>query len=53
MTILGLIGGFLPFDKLVGILYPYTGYMGVIILVCVLYRQITKTSGYQEGISDK
>ncbi|WP_131040442.1 hypothetical protein [Clostridioides difficile] len=52
-AILGLIGGFLPFDKLVGILYPYTGYMGVIILVCVLYRQITKTSGYQEGISDK
>ncbi len=41
ITILGLAGGFLPFDKLVGILYPYTGYMGVLILVCALVRQIT------------
>jgi len=41
VTILGLAGGFLPFDKLVGILYPYTGYMGVLILVCALVRQIT------------
>ncbi len=41
ITILGLVGGFLPFDKLVGILYPYTGYMGVLILVCALVRQIT------------
>lgn len=34
ITIFALIGGFLPFDKLVGILYPYTGYMGVLILIC-------------------
>lgn len=41
VTVLGLAGGFLPFEKLVGILYPITGYIGILILVCALVRQIT------------
>ncbi|MFQ7119072.1 MAG: hypothetical protein ACLRPW_02935, partial [Intestinibacter sp.] len=44
VSILACIGGLLPFDKLVGTLYPYTGYMGILILLCMLYRRITKTS---------
>ncbi|GAA0224341.1 hypothetical protein GCM10008921_06800 [Metaclostridioides mangenotii] len=45
ITIFALIGESLPFNKLVGILYPYTGYMGVMILVCTLFRQVTKRWG--------
>ncbi len=41
IAILACIGGFLPFGKLVNILYPYTGYMGLLILVCMVYKAIT------------
>lgn len=27
--------GQLPFDKLVGIIYPYTGYLGILLFVCL------------------
>ncbi|MDR0880467.1 MAG: hypothetical protein LBN09_07180 [Clostridioides sp.] len=46
VTVAGLIGGFLPFEVLVNTLYPYTGYMGILILVCALVRQITGKWGY-------
>ncbi|HGM3507661.1 hypothetical protein KGF42_08770 [Clostridioides sp. ZZV15-6383] len=52
VSILACIGGLLPFDKLVGTLYPYTGYMGILILLCMLYRRITKTEGYKENKSE-
>ncbi len=28
----------LPFERLVGIIYPYTGYVGLVLLLCVLWR---------------
>ena len=34
----GLIGGFLPFDKLVGTVYPYTGYLGIIIMILIAVK---------------
>lgn len=37
---LGLVGGFLPFAKLVGTLYPWTGYLGIIILVLIVVKVI-------------
>ena len=37
--IVGFFGGLLPFDKLINILYPVVGYMGVIFILGMLYRQ--------------
>jgi uncharacterized membrane protein YkvI len=33
--------GLLPFGTLVGTIYPYTGYLGIIVLICIGYRQFT------------
>lgn len=33
------IGGKLPFGKLMGIIYPIAGYVGLIIMVGILYRK--------------
>ncbi len=45
-TIAGLIGGFLPFGKLVGTIYPYTGYLGLVIIALVVVKSIMlKTQG--------
>ena len=30
-----LILGQLPFDRLVGAIYPYTGYLGMVLLACL------------------
>lgn len=40
IVILVCIGGFLLFGKLVNILYLYIGYMGFLILVCMVYKVI-------------
>lgn len=40
LTVLGLIGGFLPFDKLVGTIYPYTGYIGIAMMAIMIYKVI-------------
>ena len=34
--------GQMPFDKLVAWIYPYTGYLGIILLLCVLRFQIKR-----------
>lgn len=49
VSILVCIGGLLLFDKLVGILYLYIGYMGILILLCMFYRRIIKIEGYKEN----
>ena len=33
-------GGTLPFEKLVNIIYPYTGYLGIILFICVVFKCI-------------
>lgn len=39
-----LILGQLPFDQLVGAVYPFTGYLGIILMVCMAYRFHYRTS---------
>lgn len=39
-TVLALVGGFLPFDKLVGTVYPYTGYIGIVLLIAIVYKVV-------------
>lgn len=41
LTILAFIGGQLPFGQLVGIVYPYTGYLGIVVLILVIVRTIS------------
>lgn len=36
------IGSKLPFATLVGIIYPYTGYLGIIICLCIAYTHYFK-----------
>lgn len=46
ITVLGLLGGLLPFDKLVGTIYPYTGYLGIVVILMVCYKVFSlKKSG--------
>lgn len=39
LTAAAYMGALLPFGRLVGTIYPYTGYLGLLFLVCLLYRQ--------------
>jgi len=41
MVIAALILSMLPFTTLVGTIYPYTGYIGIVLMGCVFIRQIT------------
>lgn len=41
LTAFAVVGGsFLPFGQLVGILYPITGYVGIILFLAIAFRQI-------------
>lgn len=42
LTIFAFIGGHLPFSTMVGIVYPATGYMGLLIFVGMLYTRFIK-----------
>ncbi|MEG0575857.1 MAG: hypothetical protein RR495_05685 [Anaerovoracaceae bacterium] len=42
LIILAFVLGQFPFGQLVGIIYPYTGYLGMLLFVCLLYKQATK-----------
>ncbi len=39
-VIAALILSMLPFTTLVGTIYPYTGYIGVILMICVFVKQV-------------
>ena len=39
-TIVAFFCGLLPFGVLVGTVYPYTGYLGMLMFVCILFTQI-------------
>lgn len=41
-TIVAFIGGQLPFAKLVNIFYPITGYMGIVLMICILRKEILR-----------
>ncbi|MEG0919665.1 MAG: hypothetical protein RSE61_07055 [Anaerovoracaceae bacterium] len=40
VIILAFVLGQFPFGKLVGIIYPYTGYLGILLFICLAYNQI-------------
>lgn len=42
LTILALGAGQLPFEELVGSIYPYTGYFGIVVLILIIYRTVKK-----------
>lgn len=39
LTILGFFGGLLPFAKIINLVYPVVGYIGLILMLGMLYRQ--------------
>ena len=39
---IAFLGGLLPFEKLVGRVYPYTGILGIILFICIFIKQIRK-----------
>jgi len=39
IAIVGFFGGLLPFGRLIGTIYPFTGYIGILIFVGMIYRQ--------------
>lgn len=39
LTILGFFGGLFPFAKIIDLVYPIVGYIGLILMVGMLYRQ--------------
>lgn len=40
ITLLGFIGGLVPFGTLIGIIYPLTGYIGMVLIALVFFRVI-------------
>lgn len=40
LSVIAFFGGQLPFSTLVGIVYPYMGYIGIFFFICVLVRQL-------------
>jgi len=49
LTTIAFIGGQLPFAKLVNVLYPISGYLGILLFACILIKQFKgflKTRSY-------
>ena len=42
LAVVSFFGGLFPFEKLVEKIYPLTGILGVILFVCILYKQLRK-----------
>jgi uncharacterized membrane protein YkvI len=40
LTIVAFVGSQFPFSRLVNVLYPITGYLGIIFMICMLVTQI-------------
>ena len=49
VVLLAFIGGQLPFGTLVGIIYPYTGYLGILLFICLAIYQIRNKSNKKEA----
>lgn len=45
LAVVAFFGGRLPFDVLVGTIYPYMGYIGIFFFVCILIKQIITAAG--------
>lgn len=42
ISIAAFFCGLFPFEKLVGSIYPYTGFLGILLFICILGKQISK-----------
>lgn len=40
VAFLALVGGQLPFGKLVGLVYPFTGYFGIVMIVLFIVKEL-------------
>ena len=49
IAILALIGGQLPFGKLVGLVYPFTGYFGIAMIVLFIIKEIKEIKERKAG----
>ncbi|GMR71026.1 hypothetical protein NUITMVRA1_17040 [Aerococcus viridans] len=50
VSLLSLIGAQLPFGTLVGIVYPFTGYFGVVMLVLFIGREVWESHKQREAV---
>lgn len=44
LTVIALIASRFPFANLVNLIYPFTGYLGVFLLICILVKRLRKLS---------
>ncbi len=51
--IIAFFGGQLPFGTLVGIIYPYTGYLGILLFICLAVYQIKGRNGLKKTSDSK
>lgn len=50
LALIALLGGQLPFGMVLGIVYPYTGYLGIIVLILVGVRQVVEWRNRKRGL---
>lgn len=50
-TGIACLGGQLPFSTLVNWIYPFSGYLGILLMICVLSKQIAKLFA-ERNVSD-
>jgi len=50
LTLIALLGGQLPFGMILGIVYPYTGYIGIVVLTLVAFRQFVEWRNRRRGL---
>lgn len=48
----GYIGGLVPFGTLIGIIYPFTGYIGLVLLGFIIYTNIKHRGKEEERIRE-
>ncbi|MEK3855829.1 YkvI family membrane protein [Cytobacillus sp. FSL H8-0458] len=51
LTILGFFGGLFPFAKIIDLVYPIVGYIGLILMVGMLYRQFINKGKLESATS--
>lgn len=52
IAVVGLLGGLLPFGKLVGTIYPYTGYIGIFLMIAIVYKMFKLKSEGKTGLEE-
>ncbi|AYD40535.1 hypothetical protein D4Z93_08340 [Clostridium fermenticellae] len=54
LTLIGmLVGSVLPFDKLVNILYPISGYSGIVFFLFIIYKEFINNNAFPYRKNDK